>query len=111
MKRLIIDDGGRPLRNDDLLVLDLHASIFEAFCEGIGGGTDFVISGCTQNGADVDPGYAYIAGKIRRFDGATGVTLTASSQLQADADVDYDSRTYEDASSSNTIKEQKATLV
>ncbi|SBV95465.1 hypothetical protein [uncultured Dysgonomonas sp.] len=66
MKEYIAESGGRYTYSDDISNLQELAlsmtSIFDA-C------SNFIISGCEVNGANISPGYVWLNGKIRRYDG------------------------------------------
>lgn len=66
MKEYVADTGGRYTYVDDILNLQELAlsmtAIFSA-CE------DFIISGCEITGSAISPGYVWINGKVRYFEG------------------------------------------
>jgi len=112
MRKLLIEDGGRPLRNDDLDALGDGLLALEALCLALGGGDEFVLTGAEQVGADVSSGLVFMNGKVKRFDGKTNTTLgSAGADLITNlTDATVDTRTYEDASSHDSILIEKAEL-
>lgn len=70
MKEYIAETGGRYTYSDDILNLqELALSLTALFSEC----SEFIISGCLPDGTSITPGYVWIGGKIRYFNGATDV--------------------------------------
>ena len=67
MKEYIAETGGRYTYSDDILNLQELALSLSSIFEGC---QDFIISGCVTDGAKVSPGYVWLGGKVRRFEGA-----------------------------------------
>lgn len=68
MKEYIAQSGGRYTYADDILNLqELALSMSAIFA----GGSDFIISGCETDGGRISPGYVWIGGKVRCFEGCT----------------------------------------
>lgn len=67
MKEYIAETGGRYTYSDDILNLQELALSLNAIFDGC---QDFIISGCEADGARISPGYAWLGGKVRRFEGA-----------------------------------------
>ncbi|WP_289764447.1 hypothetical protein [uncultured Duncaniella sp.] len=67
MKEYIAETGGRYTYSDDILNLQELALSLSAIFEEC---QDFIISGCVADGARVSPGYVWLGGKVRRFEGA-----------------------------------------
>lgn len=68
MKEYIADTGGRYTYADDILNLqELALSMTAIFSEC----SDFVISGCEISGIEITPGYVWLGGKVRYFEGCT----------------------------------------
>lgn len=71
MKEFCSQTGGRQTYVDDIVNLqDLALAITSIF----DGCDNFVISGCGRSGQTIAPGYVYINGKVRVFQGAAGIT-------------------------------------
>lgn len=68
MKEYVAEPGGRYTYSDDILNLQELALSLSAIFDGC---SDFIISGCETDGARVSPGYVWLGGKVRRFEGAT----------------------------------------
>lgn len=66
MKEYVADTGGRYTYVDDILNLQELALSMTAIFSGCG---DFVISGCEITGNAISPGYVWINGKVRYFEG------------------------------------------
>ena len=67
MKEYIAETGGRYTYSDDVLNLqELALSLTALFSEC----PAFVISGCQTEGNTITPGYVWLGGKIRYFEGA-----------------------------------------
>ena len=69
MKEYIAETGGRYTYSDDILNLQELALSMSAVFDGC---SDFIISGCEIEGPRVSPGYVWLGGKGRRFDGWAG---------------------------------------
>lgn len=70
MKEYYALSGGRYTYADDLINLqDLALSLSSIFNEC----DSFVISGCKVSGTEISSGYIYLGGKIRYFNGASGI--------------------------------------
>lgn len=67
MKEYIAETGGRYTYSDDILNLQELALSLSAIFDGC---SDFIISGCETDGARISPGYVWLGGKVRRFEGA-----------------------------------------
>lgn len=67
MKEYVAETGGRYTYSDDILNLQELALSMSAIFEGC---SNFIISGCMTEGATITPGYVWIGGKVRRFEGA-----------------------------------------
>ena len=72
MKEFSAQNGGRYTYADDLINLQDLALSFVSIYDGC---ENFIISGCEVSGSTVSEGYVYINKKIRRFNGATGVSF------------------------------------
>lgn len=72
MKEFSAQNGGRYTYSDDLINLQDLALSFVSIYDGC---ENFIISGCEVSGSTVSEGYVYINKKIRRFNGATGVSF------------------------------------
>lgn len=71
MKEYIAEPGGRYTYTDDILNLqELSLSITSIFSEC----SNFIISGCLIENSNISPGYVWINGKIRHFEGAKGIS-------------------------------------
>lgn len=110
MKILVLDLGGRPLTNDDLVVLQGEASAaVSALYAGRGA---FIISGCEVTGTgpayNVSAGIVFIDGEMMRFYGAGAVTLPL--QFQRGGFEVLDVRTYQTGGSKTCIRERVAVL-
>lgn len=68
MKEYVAEPGGRYTYSDDILNLQELALSLSAIFDGC---SDFIISGCEPDGANISPGYVWLGGKVRRFEGAT----------------------------------------
>jgi hypothetical protein len=66
MKEYIAETGGRYTYSDDILNLQELALSMSVLFEGC---SHFIISGCEISGNEISPGYVWINGKVRRFDG------------------------------------------
>ena len=67
MKEYIAKTGGRYTYNDDLLNLQELAMSMTAIFDGC---SNFIISGCHVAGGKVSPGFVWINGRVRHFEGA-----------------------------------------
>lgn len=67
MKEYAAETGGRYTYSDDILNLQELALSMSAIFNGC---SDFIISGCEAEGASISPGYVWLGGKVRRFEGA-----------------------------------------
>jgi len=66
MKEYVAETGGRYTYSDDILNLqELALSLGAIFTDC----SNFIVSGCEITGAKISPGYVWINGKIRRFEG------------------------------------------
>lgn len=75
MKEFEALTGGRFTYADDIKNLqDLALSICNIF-DGCG---DFIVSGCTLSGNQLEAGYVYLSGKLRYFSGGSVSTVTPS---------------------------------
>lgn len=72
MKEYIAKTGGRYTYNDDLLNLQDLAMSMTAIFEGC---SNFIISGCNISGGRITPGYVWINGRVRYFEGAVNPTF------------------------------------
>lgn len=72
MKEYVAETGGRYTYSDDILNLQALAlsmsTIFDA-C------SDFIISGCNVEGSAITPGYVWLGGKVRHFEGVADATF------------------------------------
>lgn len=66
MKEYIAETGGRYTYSDDILNLQELALSMSAVFDGC---SDFIISGCEPDGPRISPGYVWLGGKVRRFEG------------------------------------------
>ena len=72
MKEYVAETGGRYTYADDVLRLqELALSMTALFGEC----ADFIISGCEIDGAKITPGYLWLGGKVRRYDGCQDATF------------------------------------
>ena len=66
MKEFIAEPGGRYTYADDIINLqDMVLALSSLFEEC----SNFIISGCRCQGAVITPGYVWLNGKVRRFEG------------------------------------------
>ena len=71
MKEFSAQTGGRYTYVDDIVNLqELSLAFGELFTEC----DNFIVSGCAITGTTIAPGFVYLNGKLRRFNGATGIT-------------------------------------
>lgn len=75
MKEYVAETGGRYTYSDDILNLQELALSLNAIFDGC---SDFIISGCGTDGARIAPGYVWLGGKVRRFEGATDAVYPLS---------------------------------
>ena len=68
MKEYIAETGGRYTYSDDILNLQELAISMSAVFDGC---SDFIISGCEPDGPRISPGYVWLGGKVRRFEGCS----------------------------------------
>ena len=68
MKEYVAETGGRYTYSDDILNLQELALSMSTIFDGC---SDFIISGCTVEGSTISPGYVWLGGKVRRFEGVT----------------------------------------
>lgn len=68
MKEYVAETGGRYTYSDDILNLQELALSMSAIFDGC---SDFIISGCMVDGAVISPGYVWLGGKVRYFEGCT----------------------------------------
>ena len=71
MKEYIAQAGGRYTYVDDLLNLQELAGSMTAIFDGC---SNFIISGCDVEGSRITPGYVWINGKVRDFEGCQNST-------------------------------------
>lgn len=71
MKEFIAEPGGRYTYADDIINLqDMVLALSSLFEEC----SNFIISGCRCQGAVITPGYVWLNGKVRRFEGCADVS-------------------------------------
>jgi len=68
MKEYVAETGGRYTYSDDILNLQELALSMSTIFDGC---SDFIISGCTVEGSTISPGYVWLGGKVRHFEGVT----------------------------------------
>ena len=103
MQRLLIDTGGRPIKNEDYLEYLQIITLFESWFLDIQLG-DCIVYGCVISGGgpyNVSAGVIYYNGELRIFDAVVGVALPML--LEAE-DVDINSREYEDGAPKYTAQ-------
>ncbi|CDN31836.1 hypothetical protein BN938_1756 [Mucinivorans hirudinis] len=72
MKEYIAETGGRYTYSDDIVNLqELALGMTALFSEC----SAFIISGCLSEGGGITPGYVWLGGKVRYFEGAESVAL------------------------------------
>ena len=71
MKEYVAQAGGRYTYVDDLLNLQELAGSMTAIFSGC---SNFIISGCDIEGSRITPGYVWINGKVRHFEGCQNST-------------------------------------
>lgn len=72
MKEYVAETGGRYTYSDDVLNLQELALSLNALFDGC---SNFIISGCEVNGAEITPGYVWLNGKVRYFEGCRNASL------------------------------------
>lgn len=72
MKEYIAKTGGRYTYNDDLLNLQELAQSMTAIFDGC---SNFIISGCQISEGRISPGYVWIGGRVRQFEGAANASF------------------------------------
>lgn len=111
MKYPLLDIGGRPFTNDDLLTLQTELTD-AAQAQFLGKGP-FILTGCVVSGSgpayNISAGIVCLDGQLLRFAGAGAVTLPA--QLQAGAAILSDPRPYQTGGTKNCMREVPAELV
>lgn len=71
MKEFSAQTGGRYTYVDDILNLQNLALAFSSIFSDC---DNFIVSGCKINGTSIGSGYVYINGKLRHFQGASGIS-------------------------------------
>ena len=66
MKEFIAEPGGRYTYADDVINLQDMVLALSSLFDGC---ANFIISGCRCLGTDITPGYVWLNGKVRRFEG------------------------------------------
>jgi hypothetical protein len=107
MKRLHFADGGRPLSNNDLSIL--QEELYKAVEQQYSGLGSFIVSGCSVSGTTIASGLVFIDGKILPFAGAGSVTFPA--YLKQAAVQELDVAAYETGGSHPKRKYYSAELV
>ena len=72
MKEYVAETGGRYTYSDDILNLQALALSMSTIFDGC---SDFIISGCTVEGSTISPGYVWLGGKVRHFEGVSDATF------------------------------------
>ena len=72
MKEYVAETGGRYTYSDDILNLQALALSMSTIFDGC---SDFIISGCTVEGSTISPGYVWLGGKVRYFEGVSDATF------------------------------------
>ncbi|RHH14331.1 hypothetical protein DW228_05910 [Bacteroides fragilis] len=72
MKEYVAETGGRYTYADDILNLQELALSMNCIFDGC---SNFIVSGCEKSGGSLTPGYVWINGKIRYFEGCASVTF------------------------------------
>lgn len=108
MIRLLANEGGRPLKNEDLQFYIQAFNLLENLYSTLDHG-NFILYGCelTDNldtTYEITAGVIYYNGSLRIFDGASGVTLPYN---LTSSNVDINNRTYESSSVLPTATEYK----
>lgn len=71
MKEFIAEPGGRYTYADDIINLQDMVLAVSSLLDGC---SNFIISGCQCQGAVITPGYVWLGGKIRRFEGCANAS-------------------------------------
>jgi hypothetical protein len=113
MKEIVAEDGGRPLLNDDLLLL--QAELGETIAAQVRAfGQNMVVSGCditqaaTAGNSNVSPGVVFLDGRFLRTEALADVTLPVF--LIAAPPVDT-SRTYKTGTAKPAVRDYTAQMV
>jgi hypothetical protein len=110
LKEFIIQNGGRELVWEDILILQDHVRLTTVALCAATGVPAFVVSGCkiTQQGPTyrMAAGVVYLNGQLRRLQATSGLTFPA--EIVADTPVVTDERRYEDGGSSAGASESFA---
>lgn len=72
MKEYVAETGGRYTYSDDVLNLQELALSLGALFDGC---SNFIISGCEVNGAEISSGYVWVNGKVRYFEGCRDAVM------------------------------------
>lgn len=72
MKEYVAETGGRYTYSDDVLNLQELALSLNALFDGC---SNFIISGCEVNGTEITPGYVWLNGKVRYFEGCRNASI------------------------------------
>lgn len=72
MKEYVAETGGRYTYADDVLSLQDLALSMTALLEGC---SDMILSGCEVTGAAIAPGYLWLGGKVRRYEGCAAASF------------------------------------
>lgn len=72
MKEYVAETGGRYTYSDDVLNLQELALSLSALFDGC---SNFIISGCEVNGTEITPGYVWLNGKVRYFEGCPNASM------------------------------------
>ena len=72
MKEFVAETGGRYTYADDILNLQELALSMSSIFSGC---SDFIISGCEKSGTALTPGFVWINGKVRYFEGCAAVSF------------------------------------
>ena len=72
MKEYVAETGGRYTYSDDILNLQALALSMSTIFDGC---SDFIISGCTVEGSTISPGFVWLGGKVRHFEGVSDATF------------------------------------
>lgn len=106
MRKLHLQNGGRPRSLDDLQVLTDHITKgTEAQFKGRGA---FIVQGCEVVGSSINAGIVFIDGNLIEFAGADGVTFPT--YMKADAEVFDVPQQYEDGVTKTTQRVITASL-
>lgn len=72
MKEFIAEPGGRYTYADDIINLqDMVLGLSTLFTDC----PNFIISGCAVSGGEISPGYVWLGGKVRRFEGCADASF------------------------------------